>query len=115
MRCLPEENDARIADPLQQWLEIGGVDRVKLLAGCRYSLRQRPLRHFDAGAIYRCDGTTLLRRPTFLAYERDKADIRDIFGLVLVLRNTDHAQQFLNTPINPHRNDQPASDLELSL
>ena len=115
MRCLPEENDARIANPPKQWFEVGGVDRVKLLAGCRHSLGQRPLRRFDHWAIFRRDGTTLLRCPTFLAYERDEADISDILGLVVVLRYTDHAQQFLNAPINPHRNDQPASDLELSL
>ena len=59
--------------------------------------------------------TALLRRPAFLAHQWDEADIRDILGLVLILRYTDHAQQFLDAPIGPYRNNQPASDFELRL
>jgi len=38
MRCFTEENDARIADPTQQRLEVGGSNRLKRFRRCRNRL-----------------------------------------------------------------------------
>ena len=68
MRCLAEKDDARIADPPEQWLELSGVDRLKLFTGGRNGLSQRPLCRCDRWAIFRGFRTALLRHPAFLAH-----------------------------------------------
>ena len=83
MRCLAEQDDARIANPPKQRFEVGGVYRLELFTGCRNSLGQRAPCRFDRGAILRRDGAARFRRPAFLAHQWDKTDIRDIFPLVL--------------------------------
>src|SRR5208282_4428916 len=83
MCCLAEQDDARITDPPQQRIEVGGIYRLELFTRFRYGFRQRAPHRFDGGAILRRDGTALFRRPAFLADQRNKTDIREIIGLVL--------------------------------
>ncbi len=92
MRCLTEENDAGVADTAQQRLEVGRSDRVKPFTGSGNGLGQHCVQRSDGGPIGRRDGSSLLRRPAFLAHQRDEANIRYILGPVFVLGNPGHAQ-----------------------
>src|SRR6266542_6857233 len=56
VRCLPEKNDARITDPTQQRLEIGGSQILKPFTRCPDSLGYQLIRGVDRGTIWRREG-----------------------------------------------------------
>ena len=65
--------------------------------------------------VFRRCGIVRRRGPTLRTHQRYEADIRNIFGLVLKLRNTRHTHQFLDPPVGSNRNHQPSTDFELGL
>src|SRR5665647_425748 len=115
MRRFSEENDTRIADAIEQRFEVSRGYRFKLFARCRDSLCQRSLGGLDCRTRRRRDVMTIFRGPAFFPYQRDEADISDIFRFVFVPRYADDAHQFLIPPIAPYRNNQSASDFKLRL
>ena len=55
----------------------------------------------------------LFGRPPFLAKQRNKAHIGEVFATIFVLCNSRHPYQFLDALIRTHRDHQPAADFEL--
>jgi hypothetical protein len=54
-----------------------------------------------------------LGRPPFLAEQRDKSHIGEVFAAIFTLRNPSHPHQFLDVLVRTHRDHQPTADFQL--
>jgi hypothetical protein len=95
--------------------EIDGVDRAERLGRVGNPLDQL---FFADGACRRCVANAgrlrRIGRPPFLAEQRNKSHIREVFAAIFTLRNPSHPHQFLDVRVRTHRDDQPAADFQLA-
>ena len=85
MGCLAEQYDARVADPFEQRDEIDRVDRAERLGRVGDPIGQL---FFADGACRRrvanAGRLRLLGRPSFLAEQRNKSHIGEVFAAIFV-------------------------------
>ena len=109
-----EQHHACRPDPLQQGIEIGGLDRRKRFRGLGKVSHQR----FVAGRD-RPHPSALLAspggRPSLFPDQWHEADVGNVFAAVLGLRNSEDPDQFLTALIGTDRDHQPAANLQLPL
>jgi len=109
VRRLTDEHDARLADALQERIEIRAVDGVERFAtvGDRIEQRVVALRRLETAAWR---GSASPGSPALFPDQGNEAHIRQVLGFELIGGEARDADEFLLLRIAAYRDDEPAAD-----
>ena len=113
---LTDQHDTRVADPMQERLEICFFELDEGLRMLGDEARQR---HADGRARLHDTGRlglpiAVFALPPFFADQRHESHIGDILALVLVVVHTRDADELLGSRISPNGHHHTGADLELA-